>query len=226
MGRGEGWDRCRLFIRKSKDHGETWSDDQPLFHETRWCVPRNPPITLKDGSLLLPVEGIEDGIDGSDFLTRIAIGAPWQKAGFTPKGSQPAVIERDDGTLLALLRHPLWITEIISKDAGRTWTPPVATKLKNPDSGIAMTKLANGHLVLVYNDAIAARTPLSITRSLDEGKTWEKPLHLESNPGEYSYPCVIQSTDGLIHVTYTFRRYAIKHVQFNEEWMFQFERSD
>lgn len=226
MGRGQGWDRCRLFIRKSEDNGETWSEDQPLFDETRWCVPRNPPIVLGNGTLLLPVEGIENGVDGSDFLVRAAVDKPWQKAGFTPKGSQPAVIQRNDGSLLALLRHPLWITEITSKDDGKTWTPPIATKLRNPDSGITMTKLANGHLVLVYNDAIVARTPLSITRSLDEGKTWEKPLHLESNPGEYSYPCIIQSTDGFIHVTYTFRRYAIKHVQFNEEWMTHFERSD
>jgi len=226
MGRGEGWGRCRLFIRKSADQGNTWSEDKPLFEETRWCVPRNPPIVLKNGALLLPVEGIEDGIDGSDFLIRVAVDAPWQKRGFTPKGSQPGVIERSDGSLLALLRHPLWITEITSKDDGKTWTSPLATKLKNPDSGITMTKLENGHLVLVYNDAIASRTPLSITRSLDEGKTWEKPLHLESNPGEYSYPCIIQSADGMIHVTYTFRRYAIKHVQFNEDWMCRFERSD
>jgi len=52
-----------------------------------------------------------------------------------------------------------------------------------------------GHLVLVFNDSEADRTPLSISRSLDEGRTWETPLKLESNPGEYSYPCVIQTTD-------------------------------
>ena len=89
-----------------------------------------------------------------------------------------------------------------------------------------MTRLANGHLLLVYNDSQTERTPLAIVRSLDEGKTWEKPLSLECNPGEYSYPCIIQTTDGKIHVTYTFRRYAIKHVQFNEDWLTHFERPD
>jgi len=89
-----------------------------------------------------------------------------------------------------------------------------------------MTRLKNGHLVLVYNDSQTSRTPLSIVRSVDEGKTWEKPQQLESNPGEYSYPCVIQAADEKIHITYTFRRWAIKHVELNEAWLYQFERSD
>jgi predicted neuraminidase len=87
-----------------------------------------------------------------------------------------------------------------------------------------MTRLANGHLVVVFNDSELARTPLSIARSLDEGRTWETPLHLESNPGEYSYPCVIETNDGRIHITYTFRRYSIKHVELNEDWLVHFER--
>ena len=87
-----------------------------------------------------------------------------------------------------------------------------------------MTHLRNGHLVLVFNDSEADRTPLSISRSLDEGRTWETPLKLESNPGEYSYPCVIQTTDSRIHITYTFRRYAIKHVELDENWLVHLER--
>lgn len=226
MGRGQGWDRCRLFERASTDHGETWGEDRPLFEETLWCVPRNPPITLKNGALLLPVEGLQGDVEGSYFLTRPAAGAAWQKTSFTSGGSQPAVVQRSDNSLLALLRHGTWITQISSRDDGKTWTDATSTRLKNPDSGISMTRLSNGHLILVYNDSQTSRTPLSIVRSLDEGKTWEKPLHLESNPGEYSYPCVIESADGKIHVTYTFRRYAIKHVEINEAWMYQFERSD
>jgi len=94
----------------------------------------------------------------------------------------------------------------------------------DPDAGITMTRLANGHAVVVFNDSELHRTPLSIARSLDEGRTWETPLHLESNPGEYSYPCVNQTSDGKIHVTYTYRRYAIKHVEFNEDWLVHIER--
>jgi len=226
MGRGQGWDRCRLFSRTSTDHGENWSTDRPLFEDPLWCVPRNPPIVLKSGALLLPVEGLQGEVEGSYFLTRAGVDMPWQRASFTSGGSQPAVIQRDDGSLLALMRHSQWITEISSRDDGSTWTEAAPTKLKNPDSGIAMTRLSNGHLIVVYNDSQTSRTPLSLARSLDEGKTWEKPLQLESNPGEYSYPCVVQTPDGKIHITYTFRRYAIKHVELNEDWCSQFERSD
>lgn len=111
-----------------------------------------------------------------------------------------------------------------SSDGGLSWNPAAPTELRNPDAGIAMTRLRNGHLVLVFNDSETARTPLSIARSLDEAKTWESPLILESNPGEYSYPCVIQDSSGRLHITYTFRRYSIKHVELDENWLVHLQR--
>ena len=222
--RGAGWGRCRLMYRVSTDDGRTWSEDRELLDETLWCVPRNPPIALADGTMLLPLEGSLNGQSGSHFLIKRQDVESWQRAGFTTGGSQPAVVQRADGSVLALLRHSRNITRIESLDGGKTWTDAVDTELKNPNAGISMTKLANGHLVLVFNDSQRSRTPLSITRSLDDGKTWEAPLHLESNPGEYSYPCAIQTADGKIHVSYTYRRYAIKHVEMNEDWLVHLRR--
>lgn len=116
------------------------------------------------------------------------------------------------------------ITQVESMDEGRTWSAAVPTTVNNPDSGISMTRLKNGHLLLVYNDSPEDRSPLNIVRSIDDGKTWEKPLDLETNPGEYSYPCIVQTADGMIHISYTFRRYGIKHVRMNESWLTQFEQ--
>ena len=46
-----------------------------------------------------------------------------------------------------------------------------------------------------------------------DGRNWQAALALEdSNIGEYSYPTVIQTSDGLVHVTYTWRRQRIKHL--------------
>jgi predicted neuraminidase len=45
-----------------------------------------------------------------------------------------------------------------------------------------------------------------------DGKTWTPALALETGAGEYSYPAVIQSADGLVHITYTWKRQRIKHV--------------
>jgi alpha-L-rhamnosidase len=44
------------------------------------------------------------------------------------------------------------------------------------------------------------------------GKDWEAALVLERDPGEYSYPAVIQTSDGKVHITYTWRRLRVKHV--------------
>jgi predicted neuraminidase len=113
-----------------------------------------------------------------------------------------------------------------SHDGGKTWTVPKPTQWKNPDSGISMTRLRNGHLLLVFNNEDDSRTPLHIARSVDEGRTWEKPLVLETNPGEYSYPSILQTPDGKIHIIYTFRRYSIKHVEMNEDWITHLGRPD
>ena len=49
---------------------------------------------------------------------------------------------------------------------------------------------------------------------------------LETNPGEYSYPSIFEAADGKIHIIYTFRRYSIKHVEMNEDWITHLERPD
>jgi BNR repeat protein/AhpC/TSA family protein len=213
--RGGGWGQCRLLYRTSEDDGATWSEDALFLGGLREGL-RNVPIMLSSGELLLPL--------GQGFARSKDRGLTWEQAGTISGGGQPTVIERADRSLLALLRKGPRIMQTESRDGGRSWSPALATELKNPDAGIAMTRCRNGHLVLVFNDNAMARTPLSITRSLDDGQTWEPPLALESNPGEYSYPCVIQDSAGKIHITYTFRRYAIKHVELDENWLVHLHR--
>jgi predicted neuraminidase/peroxiredoxin len=213
--RGGGWGQTRLFFRTSRDHGQSWSKDQPFLGGLPEGL-RNLPITLGSGELLLPL--------GHSFAGSGNGGQTWEHLGSVDSGGQPTVIQRSDGSLLTLLRKSPRILQAESRDAGRTWSKPIATDLKNPDAGIALTQLRNGHLVLVFNDSVAARTPLSIARSLDEGRTWLPPLALESNPGEYSYPCVMQASNGRIHITYTFRRYTVKHVELDENWLTHLSR--
>ena len=228
MLRGTGWDACSLFFRTSSDGGFTWTEDKLFFHDTLGWLPRNLTIKHADGTLVLPLSDERNGhgVDLSFFLATKDNGATWTRSAIMRGGEQPTIIQRADGSLLAYLRVRPNIKAAESRDEGRTWTAPAPTEWKNPDAGISMCRLKNGHLLLVFNDEDDSRSPLHIARSTDEGRTWSKPLIVETNPGEYSYPSIFEAPDGTIHLIYTFRRYSIKHVEMNEEWFTQLERPD
>jgi predicted neuraminidase len=228
MLRGTGWDHCRLFYRTSSDNATTWTKDQPFYHDTLGWLPRNLTLFLSDGTLLLPLsdELNGHGVDLSFFLSTKDDGATWTQSGVMRGGEQPTFIERSDGSLVAFLRTRPNILQSESQDGGKTWSEPHPTQFKNPDAGISVRRLRNGHVILVFNNQDNSRTPLHIALSTDEGRTWSEPIRLESNPGEYSYPSVLQASDSRIHIIYTFRRYSIKHVEMNEGWLTNFERPD
>ena len=103
------------------------------------------------------------------------------------------------------------VFETWSADGGQTWTPVTLTELPNPSAGTDAVTLRDGRHLLVYNHTPKGRTPLNVALTRD-GKTWETVHVLESEPGEYSYPAIIQTADGLVHITYTWKRERIKHV--------------
>ena len=72
-------------------------------------------------------------------------------------------------------------------------------------------EVAHGRDLLVYNHAVRGRSPLNVAITAD-GLAWDAAVVLENTPGEYSYPAVIQTPDGLVHITYTWKRQRIKHV--------------
>ena len=226
MLRGTGWDACQLFHRTSSDNGSTWTKDQPFYQDTLGWLPRNLTMTLADGRLIVPISDERNGkgVDWSFFLATKDNGATWTQSGIMKGGEQPTFIERSDGTLVCYMRTRPNIKAAESHDGGKTWSEPVATQWKNPDAGISMRRLSNGHVILVFNNQDNARTPLHIALSTDEARTWKDPLILESNPGEYSYPSVLQTSDGKVHIIYTFRRYSIKHVELNEDWLTRMSR--
>jgi predicted neuraminidase len=103
------------------------------------------------------------------------------------------------------------ITSCWSQDGVR-WGRMQPLDLPNPDSGIDAVMRADGRALLVYNHTRRGRTPLNLALSHD-GMHWHPSQVLEDAPGEYSYPAVIQTADGRIHVTYTWQRRRIRHVE-------------
>src|SRR5690606_1131008 len=83
-----------------------------------------------------------------------------------------------------------------SVDDGRTWSPARPTALPNNNSALDVARLADGTLALACNPVAgnwAARTPLSLLFSRDEGTSWPSRLDVESGPGEFSSPALIAS---------------------------------
>ncbi len=102
------------------------------------------------------------------------------------------------------------VFQITSEDSGKTWGKMTLTSLPNPNSGTDAVTLKDGKHLLIYNHTEKGRTPLHLAGS-EDGLNWKGALVLETEPGEYSYPAIIQTRDGLVHVTYTWRRQRVKH---------------
>ena len=125
---------------------------------------------------------------------------------------QPTVLVQRSGRIQIFCRSgQKKIVESWSDDGGKTWSAMQPTVLPNPNSGIDGVMLRDGRALLVYNHTEKGRSPLNVAIS-EDGKGWKAALVLEDQPGEYSYPAVIQTADGLVHITYTWKRQRIKHV--------------
>jgi predicted neuraminidase len=94
----------------------------------------------------------------------------------------------------------------------------VPLDLPNPNSGIDAVSLKDGRHLVIYNHLTRGRNMLNAAISKD-GITWEAAVLLENDEKgtEYSYPAVIQTSDGLVHITYTWNRKQIKHVVIDPE---------
>jgi predicted neuraminidase len=212
------------WMKRSSDHGVTWSKAERLPDGILGPI-RNQPFEA-DGLLVCPSSTERDGWKVHFEFTKDN-GRSWTKGpdlndGKPISGIQPAVLRHDAQTLQAMTRSQnRTINETWSKDNGRTWSSLQQSEMPNNNSGIDAITLKDGRHLLVYNnvkppesikDGWGGRSPLNVAISKD-GKTWEPYATLENEPKmEFSYPFVIQTADGLVHITYTWKRKKVKHV--------------
>jgi predicted neuraminidase len=201
----------------SDDGGRTWSKPERLPDGIVGPV-KHKPVTRASGDLLAGSSTEADGWR-VHFERSSDNGCNWQA---TPpvndaaviQAIQPSILIHRDGRLQAVGRtQRSGVFQIWSDDQGRTWGKMASLGLPNPSSGTDAVTLADGRHLLVYNHNVGPRdrSPLNVAVS-DDGLTWQAALVLEDEPGgEFSYPAVIQTSDGLVHVTYTWHRKRIKH---------------
>jgi predicted neuraminidase len=199
----------------SADGGTSWTKPRRLPDGILGPV-KNKPVQMADGSLMCPSSTEDKGWRVHLETTR-DFGLTWSRTEALNDGQefaaiQPSILTYPSGKMQLLCRSRQGrITEVWSEDGGKSWGRMSATSLPNPSSGTDAVMLKDGRALLVYNHTAKGRSPLNVAISSD-GKTWQQALVLENQPGEYSYPAVIQSADGLVHVTYTWKRQRIKHV--------------
>ncbi|WP_114559275.1 sialidase family protein [Desertihabitans aurantiacus] len=239
---------AHVLARTSDDAGRTWSEPRRMFEGPSGFFLRNPPLVLADGSWLLPAYRVDAEGEISVVAISTDAGAGWEVHEVPGSRHRvqmsPAVCP--DGSLLALFRSRaadrLYASR--STDLGRTWSTPVRTALPNNNSAAQLVALADGRLALAYNDASlerdqhrwvragdtwrkkAVRTPLTLALSEDGGRSWPHRRNLQvadveykDRPSGYSYPALLQTSDGRLHVAYSFLRKTLKHVVLDPAWI-------
>ncbi len=220
-GSGQQAERAKQLIAHAGDE---------YFSRMGWFT-RTHPQELPSGRILVPMysDGFSFGIMAisDDHGYTWAASEPIVGAGCV----QPTVVRKNDGSLVAYLRDngppPKRAMISYSNDNGETWTPARDTDIPNPGTSLEVVRLRSGNWILVYNDIESKRFSLVAALSDDEGATWKWKRHLDGRPDrpstdEYHYPSVIQSSDGAIHVTYSYfvkEGKCIKHARFNEDWI-------
>lgn len=218
-------------LMTSADDGKTWSKprrlgaDKQLGNENPNLIGpvKNKPIQLANGTIICPSSTEHRGWRVHFEVTR-DLGKTWEVIGPINDASkfdaiQPSILQYGNGRMQILCRsRQSVLTQSWSKDGGKTWGPVTATSLPNPSAGTDAVTLNDGRQLLVYNHTsrqtkIKGRLMLNVALS-DDGSKWTPVLTLEHEPAraEFSYPAVIQTSDGKIHITYTWKRITVKHV--------------
>jgi predicted neuraminidase len=206
-------------VRSSTDDGRTWTDPEQLAAGILGPI-KNKPVQLSDGTILSG-SSVETSQSWKVHIEKsLDSGKTWRvipvDSGSRFNVIQPTLLIHPGNKLQVLCRSKNnAIIQAFSHDNGNTWGILTKTELANPNSGIDAVTLKDGWFILVYNPTILGnedRSRLNVAISKD-GMEWKDALILENeSKGEFSYPAVIQTSDGRINITYTYNRVNIKYV--------------
>ncbi len=238
----------RVIRRISSDGGLSWERSEVLFDHLGSFI-RNPVVVLSNGDWLLPAYDCDKTAERTVIRLSTDRGESWSVIELPDAVGQVqmSVVELSPGELVGYFRSRAAdrIYRSVSKDNGRTWTSPERTALPNNNSAVQVLRLDDGRLVMVFNDSSAERdqfrwvddgkggvrrktlrTPLTLALSEDDGATWPYWRNLQVQDEEYrenefgySYPTLLQTRDGRLHVAYSYLRKTIKHVILAPEWI-------
>ncbi|MDB6116699.1 MAG: exo-alpha-sialidase [Verrucomicrobiaceae bacterium] len=215
------WLDCRPQMRVSTDDGATWTEPKLILQAPGYFVMNNDRvIQTSKGRLVIPLafhrsRGSDPKTSKSWDARAIAMwiysddeGTTWQESSSwwalpMRSGSglqEPGVVENADGSLFSWCRTDQGGQfGFNSTDAGKTFSPPVATEMKSPNGPASIKKLpGSSDLLAVYNDHSGLfpfppkkRNPYVAAVSSDGGKTFPVRKLIENDPdGIYHYTAI------------------------------------
>ncbi len=189
--------KWNAWIERSADNGRTWTKFGPIAVPASEDIPGAAALAAAREKPGPPVDGVYTKIYPPSKTTVGII--------------QPSVVWMGGRRLRFFARSRTRAARIAvadSWDDGKTWTQAHFIDLPNPNSGIDAVRLRDGRIVLAFNDSYNKRTPLNLAVSRD-GAHFRIFKTLDSGPGQYSYPAIVQDRNGDLLVTWSWRRESI-----------------
>ena len=249
----------RVWRRTSFDSGKSWGPIAEVpMHKKYVCGITNAGLRLSDGSIILGYSweenaekggAVPDGEGAQSYvcgiLRTVDEGAAWRPGGDVRVGAEkaenrateaiggadePACAELPDGSLYMLIRtgtDRLWETR--SRDRGATWDEARPSPLVSHNCPAALLRLADGDVLVVYNDHPKTRSRLCARVSGDGCRSWSAPkvfapIGFTEEPYA-NYPVLCQTGDGMVVAVWGQWRAAnpndrqkICYARFNKEW--------
>lgn len=240
-----GESMAQIWHLQSDDLGDTWTKPKAWL-TVPGAFSRNRIIPSGDGGVMFPFYNASNANSKFDNQNYAIFGfsGPDRNIGSTEgwnfmplAGSQylvqPSTVHLSDSwlTLFRDRRSKNIYASSAKVLMSNDWSDPSPTQLPNNNAGIEANTLISGDIVLVFNPTTHWRDPLAIAISKDNGKSWTCQRNLQhgvseknlegknKGPYEFSYPTVLQTSDGNIHVMYTYLRETIKYKRVTEEWI-------